>query len=304
MAGAARKVVIPAAAALRLQRMLEERTRLERARLRAVHKGAHELAAHVRQTIAALGVERWTIRDHARVMRPLRAAGRAFGEGVTREATDGAVDAARLGVAHGPRALAAVGGVMLGRRVAAPVIDVATAERVAIEHVIARTHDVGARAGEDVAQLAVALSYGAARAPEPPSAYAVGAAVGAAVLARAKDRGERVIITELVAGAGLGGEAARVELGRRMPIRKVFDATLDRRVCSTCAGLHHLVVDANDTFDGYDDPPVHVRCRCASLPWLDDWSVLLDDLGVGPGPRTGVVGAVETQLPSFGTTLQ
>jgi hypothetical protein len=176
---------------------------------------------------------------------------------------------------------------------------------VAQQEVAARTHDVGARTGEDVGQIAVGVSFLEARRPEASSSAKVAAAVAAAFLLRARSDAERVLVTETTAGYAVGGRAAATQLRERMPrLRKAWDATLDLRVCATCAGLHHVVVDDEQPFPGgVEDAPAHPGCRCSVIGWLSEWGDILDAIGVSPGPRTGVVGSVETRLSSFGDTV-
>lgn len=43
---------------------------------------------------------------------------------------------------------------------------------------------------------------------------------------------------------------------------KMWDATLDRRVCVRCERLHGKVRPWGVDFAGHSEPPVHARCRC------------------------------------------
>lgn len=46
------------------------------------------------------------------------------------------------------------------------------------------------------------------------------------------------------------------------PFEKEWDATMDRRTCDICAGLHRLVVSLAREFPN-GDPPLHPNCRCS-----------------------------------------
>lgn len=295
------KVRLPAGSRRGIETILNERVRLERRALRELDESASDHASAVRDVIAALGAVAWSLQAHARVQKQLRDLGRRYGSDVSRLARKHARLAADLGVDQQPRALATLARAALRTRVSPPSIDVAAARRVAVEHVDLRTDDVGARAGEDVGAWAVSASYLEAQKASPATAVVLGFALAKALEPKARDRGALVVTTEITAGAEWGGDAARSELAREMPaLKKVWDSTLDRRVCPTCAELHHTVVDTKDSFPGgYDDAPAHARCRCATLPWLDDWSDVLRTLGIGPGPRTGVLETAETRLASF-----
>lgn len=57
-------------------------------------------------------------------------------------------------------------------------------------------------------------------------------------------------------------------------IMKRWDATLDYRLCPTCAELHGTVVNVNESFpQGFDYPPAHNNCRCVVVAWRDDWEI-------------------------------
>jgi hypothetical protein len=282
--------------------------RLERRHVAAFRAAVRHASSQVRDVVLANGADApWTLQAHARVMRQLRAISRKLGRELSLAAERAALAAAEQGSRRYPETLAALASGALGQRLPTPRVDLARARTVAHEEVAARTHDVGARTGEDVGQVAVGASFLEARRTESTSTStgAVAAAVAAAFLLRARSNGERVLITETTAGYAVGGRSAAVQLRERMPrLRKAWDATLDLRVCATCAGLHHVVVDSDQPFPGgFDDAPAHANCRCATMPWLSEWTDILDAIGAGPGTRSGVLGAVETRLTSFAETV-
>jgi hypothetical protein len=295
------RVRLPRGSERAVLQLLNERVRMEKAALAELRRAAADHAAAVRDAVATFGNVNWTLTEHARALGQLRELGRRFGRGVSRIARERALAAADLGIEQGPRAIAVMGGAALGRRLEAPRIDVGRARAMAFPHVEVRTDDVGARAGEDLATAGISASYLEAQKASPTTALLVGLALSKLLAKKAEDRGSLVVTTEVVNGFEWGGHAARDELAEPLPrIRKVWDATLDLRVCALCAELHHTVIDANEQWDGgLDDAPAHPRCRCATLPWLDDWSDLLRQHHIAPGPRTGVQAVAETQLAAF-----
>lgn len=53
---------------------------------------------------------------------------------------------------------------------------------------------------------------------------------------------------------------------------RMWDATLDARVCPYCRELHRVVVRVDQAFPGgVDSPPLHPRCRCIVVAWREDW---------------------------------
>lgn len=297
------RVTYPKGAQAKIDRLLRQRERLEAKHLRALDPAIAALEASILRAMLSVGGERvpWTIREHARVMRALRSAGVQFGAEVTARATVAARDAATLGATLQPKLMAVMASSATGRRVPPPAIDVGAATARAFEVVDARTLAVGAATGEEIARAAVGQSFLATRGETVAAAGLVALSMMPQVVAKARDRADRVVVTETTAGMAAGGGEARVELVKRYPrMQKSVDAALDRRVCQLCASLHHKVVDIDAEFAaGLMDAPFHARCRCASIGWLAEWSDMLQDMGIGPGERTGVLADVEIQLPTF-----
>lgn len=296
------RVKFPPGAQARIERMLNERERLERRHMRALDPAMVALEAAILRAMLAGGAERpWTIREHARAMRGLRAAGQQLGAEVSHRARVAAHEAAAWGAGLQPRALAVMASAALGKRVPAPTIDAHQAAALAAETIDARTDGIGAATGDEVARAAVAASFAATRAEKVALAGMVALSLMPMVMRKARDRSERVIVTEVTAGAAEGGRVVLDGWAKRSThMQRVWDATLDRRVCALCAGLHHVMVEASEPWPGgVDDAPAHSRCRCATMPFSADFEALLADLGIGPGPRTGVVGGVEIVLPTF-----
>jgi len=267
--------------------LLEERDALEEEYAAELHALTRETSTAMRDAVLALGVVAWTMRDHARAMRTLRSTGLGFGASLSALARRAALAGVVIGGRQQPRAIRAFS----GRKVRHIEVDWADTN----EHVNARTEGVGGAAGEAVAALAVASSLGAARAGW--SAAQLATTLAPTTLKRAEDRGSNVLVTEMVAGIEAGGETWRRHVGIR---RKVWDATRDRKVCRRCLANDRQVVNADEPFpDGSWDAPAHSRCRCATMPWSDDWTRDFDELGLAPGPRAGVAGSVEDKVFSY-----
>lgn len=293
----------PRGASKRIETMLEERDRLERRHLRAFDPVLMMLEISLVQAITRPGGDRlpWSISLHARAMREVRGLGRQFGASVSARARLAAHDAVRLGAEQQPRAMAIFATAALGKRVKPPALELDAVVAMTTQTIDARTEDVGARTGEEIASAAVAALFLATRMAAPMAAGLVALDVTKLVMKKARDRSERVIITETTAGGAEGGDVARTVMVKRFPkMRKVWDSTLDLRVCRFCASVHHTVVDENETWGGIDDAPAHARCRCATMPWLDEWTDLLHDLEIAPGPRVGVQEFAHIREKRFG----
>lgn len=296
------RVEMPPGAVSALARMHADRMAIERRALAEFKAKMRDAAKHARDLVLGNApAAPWTIHAHARAMRDLRAVGQGLGRNLSAIAQTSALRAAEAGAERYPKALAAMASGALGRRVPAPAIDLHRADSQARVIVFARTDAVGGRSGEDIGQALVAASFVETRRKEPPTAAIVAAAIAALLLRRGESNGDRVLVTEVTAGYGIGARFAGVQLQELMPrLMKVFDATLDLRVCAICAGLHHVMVPENENFPGgYESEPIHGHCRCATMPWLEDWNDIMDAVDVGPGVRTGVQEGVEIRLPSF-----
>ena len=277
----------PPGAARVVVTLLEERDDLEAEYAVELRAQARATSSTARDVVLASGVAVWTMREHARALRSLRTVGSTFGGALSALARRAALAGAVLGARQQPRAVRAFSGRKV-RHIEAELVDVNDA-------IGARTDGVGVSAGEAVAAIAVATSLGAARAGWSVSELAT--SLAPSVLRRAEDRGTAVLVTEMVAGLEAGGEAWRRKAGIR---RKVWDATRDRKVCRRCLANDRQVVDADEPFpDGSWDAPAHTRCRCATMPWSDDWTRDFDELGLTPGPRAGVAGSVEDKVFSY-----
>jgi hypothetical protein len=299
----ARRVDIPAAVDRRADRLRAERVRLEVTEVRAVTGEIEAMRVEMRAALEGLvdPAAPYTLEAHARAVPLLRLYGSRLAALATTRATAAAKSAAKLGVAHFSRIWVWLGAAALGRKVPAPPLDPARVVPRAFELVEARTVDVCTFAGEDSAQRAVVESYRVARAYKPEAGAVAALLVADAWRDRAVPNVDRLVVTEITAGYAEGGEVSRVTVAQKMPrMKKVWDATLDRRVCRRCAPLHHVVVPFNEPFPGgFTDAPAHARCRCCVVPWFDDWSDALTEADTSPGPRTGVQASAEQRLEAW-----
>lgn len=274
-----------------LRRHFRQRMRLEReaiARVRVV-----DLRESVRTSILrAADGEKWSVRAHARAMPALREAGRAFGRSVTSSVSMTALEAAARGLADAHEWLSTAAKSATGRASVIPVREGEAASSRAL--VTVRTADIGALAGEQVGSVAAARSLALVE----ESSIVVAREVGLLAETRASSELARIAATEITAAYSAASRSTKNEFG----LKRVWDASLDRKVCKLCASLHHRMEPWP-----VEDAPAHPRCRCATMPWHEDFNMFLDSIGVAPGPRPGVSGDVETDLSggahldSFGT---
>lgn len=87
----------------------------------------------------------------------------------------------------------------------------------------------------------------------------------AADVANAATRGslKRTAVTES-SEAFNSGRGRAVRLVSQRVLYRVWDATLDRRTCSTCEGADGSVVGARESFPYGEPGGVHPFCRCSS----------------------------------------
>lgn len=81
------------------------------------------------------------------------------------------------------------------------------------------------------------------------------------------DRALRIAVTETTRIYAQANQIAGEELQREFPdltVVKTWYTNVDDRVCDICGPLHMVQVPIDGTFNGYDNPPVHVNCRCWS----------------------------------------
>lgn len=255
----------------RLGKLLAARVRFER---RTLNRFDHRLMwfeRDLRQAIeyAELPAGMWTMIAHARAFPALRSICRAFGATITRDVSDAAQEASRLGVAQSAKAWR----ILSGSTEAAP-FDVTMAEFEALNEVNARTESIGARVGETLGQIAVGASYLEAIRGDLPAAV-VASKVVDAVIKRARNEIARIVATELTAAFAAGIAAAARLVAVAFPaLRKIWDSTLDNARCERCGDLHRKHVPYNEPFAlNVMTAPAHPNCRCAVWPWLAAWTV-------------------------------
>lgn len=85
---------------------------------------------------------------------------------------------------------------------------------------------------------------------------------------------ERVVRTETINAYNIHADAT-IRSAHEIDdeIQKRWDASMDRRLCRICSGLHGKVVNVDELFPGgYEDPPAHPNCRCAVTAWHKSWT--------------------------------
>lgn len=263
-----------------LNQHLQRRVRLERAELKAWDVETRVFADKARNAVLHSAPTEWTIEAHARALPKLRHLGRAMGVDLTHRTERAALAAVNVGIADVNRWIDAATRANVPPRVAAKTNAIIRAK--------ARTAEVGAAAGESIGSTLAAVSMQAVG--ESPITLA--ATIGKVTIARGEAEGSRVLTTEITAGFDAATGATAAEFGMKL----VWDATLDRRVCHRCRALHHKM---SDEWPPGTRSPLHPRCRCATMPWHEDWTELLAVLGIEPGQRAGLAGSIEPRLKSF-----
>lgn len=89
--------------------------------------------------------------------------------------------------------------------------------------------------------------------------------------------GERLVRTEVQRAYNVQVDAGLHEARQHLPdLQRRWDASLDARVCSLCAGLHGQVAELEKPFlGGYTEAPAHPNCRCRVGAWRAAWSEAL-----------------------------
>lgn len=81
------------------------------------------------------------------------------------------------------------------------------------------------------------------------------------------DRALRIAVTETTRVYAQANQIAGEELQKEFPdltVEKTWYTNNDDRVCDICGPLEGVSVSINDTFNGIDNPPGHINCRCWS----------------------------------------
>lgn len=100
---------------------------------------------------------------------------------------------------------------------------------------------------------------------------AEGAAQG--LFTRHRYQADRLVRTEMTHAYNVQHEIGILEVhALDSGIKKRWDASLDKRICSVCSPLHGAIVGVHENFPGgYDKPPAHPNCRCAIIAWHESW---------------------------------
>lgn len=77
-----------------------------------------------------------------------------------------------------------------------------------------------------------------------------------------------------------------------------WDAAIDRRLCQLCRELDGKTAPVGGTFpEGYDHPPAHPCCRCATTPWHEAWGPSINSAPVEPVIQATPIGETPPVLP-------
>lgn len=87
----------------------------------------------------------------------------------------------------------------------------------------------------------------------------------------------RIVRTEMQWGANQILDAGIRKLADYTPgLCRRWDASMDRRVCSTCFELHNTTAPIGGEFPGgFTDAPAHPNCRCRVGAWHEAWAPYL-----------------------------
>jgi hypothetical protein len=70
------------------------------------------------------------------------------------------------------------------------------------------------------------------------------------------------------------------------PFLKLWDSTLDSRICPICGPLNRVAVKPEDKFPGgYDHPPAHPYCRCVVVAWHPSWGNIKGEGAMAAPPK-------------------
>ena len=97
-----------------------------------------------------------------------------------------------------------------------------------------------------------------------------------------EDRATRVAVTEITRAYASANQAAGEEMQKQFPdltIIKTWYTNVPDRVCDICGPLHMKSVKIDEAWDGIDQPPAHVNCRC----WTDYGSTLAGNVDMYRG---------------------
>lgn len=136
----------------------------------------------------------------------------------------------------------------------------------------------------DIPALGPSLGYDVARARMAARGYERALfsyarrveAPGAEALRIATERADHKIVTAAITESSEAFSherdraARKLVEERRIVVWKVWDASLDRRVCPVCERMHGRAVPAHEDFEEGRPGGVHPRCRCVELLLTSD----------------------------------
>jgi SPP1 gp7 family putative phage head morphogenesis protein len=282
----AHKRPFPAGGDAVLEELGARRMRREAYRFHEVRRDAVAgLERDIERAIKKATRGRWDIEAHKAALPDIRRAVRVFEKKLNAHALRTSEIAAARGVQDYRRAFSQLGQLATGKAVKMPKVDAAAIAKAVRPHLIARTSHVASHSARTVSRVASARSLleaqktGKDRKPSKQLA----AEMAKEISRRATNLTERVIVTEMTAAAGAAVSETIAQLQPFLPLRKQWNAYLDRKTCRWCSGLHGTVVDAQDYFPGgIFEPPLHPFCRCSVTPFVDSWVKAAAVVGVMP----------------------
>jgi len=161
--------------------------------------------------------------------------------------------------------LSAAGGVNLFKENISLGIDYTLINDKALDWARNYTYDlIGKRTGGIDATTREAVSNAIQRFVDTPG-FTIGDAVDQLSSYFNDTRARMIATTEITRAYGHGNQIAAEKLKEDFPdvrVVKIWHTNNDDRVCDICGPLEGKEVEIDEDFDGIDDPPAHVNCRC------------------------------------------
>jgi SPP1 gp7 family putative phage head morphogenesis protein len=292
----ARRRPLPKGAQGPLDDMLQMRLRREDYQVQKVKRTAvATLQTDIERALKKGTRGRWDEEAHAKVLRDVRAATRKFEASLSAAARESALHAVKKATKDIDDQWQILGRKATRKRsVPKPLYDREAARKAAAKESAERTHHVGVHSARVATKRVQAMSLRELQRMAPGKGPEVAKKIAAEVARMAANDAQRVISTEMTAAYASVAQHAALDMRSHYPLKKQWDAALDRKTCRWCASLHRTVVDVTDSFPGgVDGPPLHPFCRCAVVPFMGSWqaglaeSVAESPVGL-PTPRSRV----------------
>lgn len=143
---------------------------------------------------------------------------------------------------------------------------------------IKRELAVGVVRGESVTALAERIArVGGFKRAVDASQPATGSQMAGGLFTRYDYWAERIVRTEVMSAYNACVDQSIRQVRQFVPdVCRRWDASLDMRVCQTCAGLNGAVAGLSEDFPGgYATAPAHPNCRCRVGAWRREWAEIL-----------------------------